>query len=108
AVIAGARRACDTHTRARLPPPPVPAARPLVRRRCVCRQVVSALVNIRAEVIHYLEKTFYELTTVALHDWKTCACAQRFARPLPGRRATDRRAWLASTAQLRRDGVGGL
>ncbi len=34
-------------------------------------RVVGALVDIRAEVTHALEKTFYELTTVALHDWKT-------------------------------------
>ena len=34
-------------------------------------RVVSALVDIKAEVTHYLEKTFYELTTIALHDWKT-------------------------------------
>ncbi len=34
-------------------------------------RVVGALVDIRSEVTHALEKTFYELTTVALHDWKT-------------------------------------
>ncbi|XP_019624304.1 PREDICTED: WASH complex subunit SWIP-like [Branchiostoma belcheri] len=28
-------------------------------------------INIRAYVTHYLERTFYNLTTVALHDWKT-------------------------------------
>jgi WASH complex subunit 7 len=28
-------------------------------------------VNTRAYVEHYLNKTFYNLTTVALHDWKT-------------------------------------
>jgi WASH complex subunit 7 len=38
---------------------------------CPPFRVVSALVDIRAEVTRYLEKTFYELTTVALHDWKT-------------------------------------
>jgi hypothetical protein len=34
-------------------------------------RILSALVEVRTEVTHYLEKTFYELTTVALHDWKT-------------------------------------
>lgn len=38
---------------------------------CPPFRIVSALVDIRAEVTRYLEKTFYELTTVALHDWKT-------------------------------------
>ena len=28
-------------------------------------------VHIAAYVEHYLDKTFYNLTTVALHDWKT-------------------------------------
>ncbi|CAH1784090.1 unnamed protein product, partial [Owenia fusiformis] len=28
-------------------------------------------INIKAYVEHYLDKTFYNLTTVALHDWKT-------------------------------------
>lgn len=34
-------------------------------------RIVGTLVDIRQEVTHYLEKTFYELTTIALHDWKT-------------------------------------
>ncbi|XP_076340851.1 strumpellin and WASH-interacting protein isoform X2 [Tachypleus tridentatus] len=29
------------------------------------------LINIKAYVENYLDKTFYNLTTVALHDWKT-------------------------------------
>ncbi|XP_064467103.1 WASH complex subunit 4-like [Ornithodoros turicata] len=31
------------------------------------------IINIKAYVEHYLDKTFYNLTTVALHDWKTYA-----------------------------------
>jgi len=31
----------------------------------------SELLHIRGRVQHYLEQTFYNLTTVALHDWKT-------------------------------------
>jgi WASH complex subunit 7 len=38
---------------------------------CPPFRVVSAVIDVRAEVTRYLEKTFYELTTVALHDWKT-------------------------------------
>ncbi|XP_071809991.1 WASH complex subunit 4-like [Asterias amurensis] len=30
-------------------------------------------LDIKASVTHYLDKTFYNLTTVALHDWKTYA-----------------------------------
>lgn len=33
-------------------------------------RILGSLVSIAAEVTHYLEKTFYELSTVALHDWK--------------------------------------
>eukprot|EP00128_Syssomonas_multiformis_P018373 Colp12_sorted_trinity150504_noHs@17166 len=28
-------------------------------------------IDIKAHVTHYLDTTFYNLTTVALHDWKT-------------------------------------
>ena len=31
------------------------------------------MVSIRKEVTHYLDTNFYNLTTVALHDWKTYA-----------------------------------
>jgi WASH complex subunit 7 len=31
----------------------------------------TRLVSIKLKVLHYLETTFYNLTTVALHDWKT-------------------------------------
>ncbi|CAB3987009.1 WASH complex subunit 4-like, partial [Paramuricea clavata] len=29
------------------------------------------LINVKEHVAHYLDSTFYNLTTVALHDWKT-------------------------------------
>ena len=29
------------------------------------------LCHVTAHVTHYLDTTFYNLTTVALHDWKT-------------------------------------
>ncbi|XP_061187838.1 WASH complex subunit 4-like isoform X2 [Saccostrea echinata] len=34
-------------------------------------RLFDRLINIKAYVEHYLNKTFYNLTTVALHDWKT-------------------------------------
>jgi WASH complex subunit 7 len=33
--------------------------------------VLGEIVNIRLHVAHYLNRTFYNLTTVALHDWRT-------------------------------------
>eukprot|EP00795_Rhopilema_esculentum_P002021 gene2021-17582_t len=40
-------------------------------------------INIKVYVTHYLDKTFYNLTTVALHDWKTYGemrnlCVQKY------------------------------
>jgi WASH complex subunit 7 len=32
---------------------------------------LGLVFSIRAEVCHYLDRTFYNLTTVALHDWRT-------------------------------------
>lgn len=34
---------------------------------------VALLISIKKEVTHYLDRNFYNLTTVALHDWKTYA-----------------------------------
>lgn len=36
-------------------------------------RVMGHFINIRAHVTDYLERTFYNLTIVALHDWKTYA-----------------------------------
>eukprot|EP00105_Crassostrea_gigas_P008276 XP_011422786.1 PREDICTED: WASH complex subunit SWIP [Crassostrea gigas] len=41
----------------------------LLRVRLI--RLFDRLINIKAYVEHYLNKTFYNLTTVALHDWKT-------------------------------------
>lgn len=32
---------------------------------------LGLLVNIKSEVTHYLDMNFYNLTTIALHDWRT-------------------------------------
>lgn len=37
-------------------------------------------INVQAFVEHYLDKTFYNLTTVALHDWKTYGEMRSMAR----------------------------
>ncbi|GFT12835.1 WASH complex subunit 4 [Nephila pilipes] len=34
-------------------------------------RLFDRLINVKAYVEHYLDKLFYNLTTVALHDWKT-------------------------------------
>jgi WASH complex subunit 7 len=33
-------------------------------------RIGQSLIDLRAEVSFHLESTFYNLTTVALHDWK--------------------------------------
>ncbi|EDO43986.1 predicted protein, partial [Nematostella vectensis] len=37
-------------------------------------------IDIKAHVTHYLDTTFYNLTTVALHDWKTYAEMRNMAK----------------------------
>jgi len=34
-------------------------------------RVLGLMINIKNEVTHYLDTNFYNLTTVALHDWRT-------------------------------------
>lgn len=45
------------------------AVRVVVDGLCVCVSLGGVLYA--AYVTHYLDKTFYNLTTVALHDWAT-------------------------------------
>ena len=35
-----------------------------------CRSFFDEVVDIKERVTHYLDTTFYNLTTVALHDWQ--------------------------------------
>lgn len=42
-----------------------------------------------AHVTHYLDKTFYNLTTVALHDWKTYAEMRNLAAQKYGLAMTE-------------------
>ena len=37
-------------------------------------------INLKAHIEHYLDKTFYNLTTVALYDWKTYAEMRNLAK----------------------------
>lgn len=34
-------------------------------------RILGLIVNVKNEVTHYLDRNFYDLTTVALHDWRT-------------------------------------
>ena len=34
-------------------------------------RVLGCLVDIKTEVVRYLDRNFYHLTTIALHDWRT-------------------------------------
>eukprot|EP01101_Sappina_pedata_P008773 TRINITY_DN4938_c0_g1_i1.p1 TRINITY_DN4938_c0_g1~~TRINITY_DN4938_c0_g1_i1.p1 ORF type:complete len:1098 (+),score=436.48 TRINITY_DN4938_c0_g1_i1:19-3312(+) len=42
-------------------------------------RILDNLISIKAHVEHYLDKTFYNLNTVALFDWKTYAEMRTFA-----------------------------
>jgi WASH complex subunit 7/WASH complex subunit 7, C-terminal/WASH complex subunit 7, N-terminal len=54
-------------------------------------RIFGALVDIKEEVTHYLEKQFYELSTVALHDWKTYGEMASVAADKYGLKLTDNR-----------------
>lgn len=43
-------------------------------------RVLGILVDIKEEVTHYLDMNFYNLTTVALHDWRTYADMRSLAQ----------------------------
>eukprot|EP00057_Strongylocentrotus_purpuratus_P007399 XP_011661873.1 PREDICTED: WASH complex subunit 7 [Strongylocentrotus purpuratus] len=49
----------------------------------------SYFIDIKAHVTHYLDKTFYNLTTVALHDWKTYAEMRNLAAQKYGLAMTE-------------------
>jgi WASH complex subunit 7 len=49
----------------------------------------SKSIDIRARVIHYLDKTFYNLNTVALHDWKTYGEMRKLAEDKYGLSLTE-------------------
>lgn len=36
-------------------------------------KILGTLIDVQEEVTHYLDRNFYNLTTVALHDWRTYA-----------------------------------
>ena len=66
---------------------PTPARRRRRRRRAhtlhnadgwyvACRSFFDEVVDIKERVTHYLDTTFYNLTTVALHDWQA-RCQRR-------------------------------
>ena len=42
--------------------------------------ILGVVVSIHDEVRHYLDRTFYNLTTVALHDWRTYSDMRSLAK----------------------------
>lgn len=40
----------------------------------------ASTIDIKTAVTHYLDTTFYNLTTVALHDWKTYGKMRSYAK----------------------------
>lgn len=34
-------------------------------------RILGLIIDVKHEVTHYLDTNFYNLTTVALHDWRT-------------------------------------
>ena len=47
------------------------------------------IINLKRHVEHYLDRTFYNLTTVALHDWQTYGEMKNLAKEMYGLILTD-------------------
>ena len=43
-------------------------------------KILGQLINIKDEVTHYLNRNFYNLTTIALHDWRTYSDMRQLAK----------------------------
>ena len=52
-------------------------------------EIFTRTVDIRAHLRHYLDQTFYNLNTVALHDWKTYGDMRQLARQKYGIEMTE-------------------
>ncbi|XP_071961621.1 WASH complex subunit 4-like isoform X2 [Antedon mediterranea] len=52
-------------------------------------RIFHRYINVKEHVTHYLDKTFYKLTTVALHDWKTYAEMRNLAAQKYGLEMTE-------------------
>ena len=52
-------------------------------------RILNLLVSVKGEVCHYLDTNFYNLTTVALHDWKTYADMKSLAQEKLGLELMD-------------------
>ena len=59
-----------------------------------------------AYVTHYLDKTFYNLTTVALHDWKTYAEMRNLAAQKYGLAMTEAHLPTQTLEQVSGDACG--
>jgi hypothetical protein len=73
---------------------------------CVCVALQKS-IDFKAHVTAYLERTFYNLTTVALHDWKTYGEMAALAADKYGLVLTDSHLPMGCLDQVRcRPGVG--
>jgi len=52
-------------------------------------KILGLVVNIKNEVTHYLDLNFYNLTTVALHDWRTYSDMRSLAQEKLGLQLMD-------------------
>jgi WASH complex subunit 7 len=52
-------------------------------------RILGTMIQIKEEVENYLDRTFYNLTTVALHDWRTYADMRSLAQEKLGVKLTD-------------------
>ena len=71
--------AWSTRRSARLLPRAQLASGPLARPQAPLR-FSDSTYDLKTKVTHYLDTTFYNLTTVALHDWKTYAEMRNLAQ----------------------------
>uniref|UniRef100_A0A7S1TNP6 WASH complex subunit 4 n=2 Tax=Phaeomonas parva TaxID=124430 RepID=A0A7S1TNP6_9STRA len=73
--------------------PPNPKERPdAFVRACLqlgSLRILGTVVDVRATVAAYLEETFYNLTTVTLHDWRTYAEMESLAKTIYGLRLKE-------------------
>jgi hypothetical protein len=73
-----------------------------------CHKIIyiSVLLIITARVTHYLDTTFYNLTTVALHDWNTYAQMRSLATQKYGLDLVDPALPSQTLEQVRFSGEG--
>lgn len=64
-------------------------------------RLLDVSVNVRQRAERYLERTFYDLTTMALHDWQTYGEMRVLAREKYGLQLTDSHLPMGTLDQVR-------